>query len=86
MPTPAQWLGVSRGSGTACHELGQAAFLASFVESILPLGWPAASALAEHLRIEEAESERARHRCRLGRLQYPLRAAVAQGEDHRIRN
>ena len=32
------------------------AFFASFVESILPLGWPAASALAEHLRIE-AESE-----------------------------
>ena len=32
-------------------------FFASFVESILPLGWPAASALAEHLRIEETESE-----------------------------
>lgn len=30
------------------------AFFASFVESILPLGWPAASTLAEHLRIEAA--------------------------------
>ena len=37
--------------------LEEGAFFASFVESILPLGWPAASALAEHLRIEEAESE-----------------------------
>jgi ubiquinone/menaquinone biosynthesis C-methylase UbiE len=35
----------------------EGAFFASFVESILPLGWPAASALAEHLRIEEAENE-----------------------------
>ena len=35
----------------------EGAFFASFVEFILPLGWPAASALAEHLRIEEAESE-----------------------------
>ena len=33
------------------------AFFAGFIESILPLGWPVASALAEHLRIEEAESE-----------------------------
>jgi SAM-dependent methyltransferase len=32
-------------------------FFANLVESLLPLGWAAASALAEHLRVEEAESE-----------------------------
>lgn len=35
----------------------EGAFFAKFVASLLPLGWAAASALAEHLRIEEAESE-----------------------------
>jgi hypothetical protein len=35
----------------------EGAFFANFAESLLPLGWPAASALAEHLRIEEAEGE-----------------------------
>lgn len=33
------------------------AYFAAFVEGLLPLGWPAASALAQHLRIEEAGGE-----------------------------
>ncbi len=33
------------------------AHFAAFVEGLLPLGWPAASALADHLRIEEGDGE-----------------------------
>jgi 2-polyprenyl-3-methyl-5-hydroxy-6-metoxy-1,4-benzoquinol methylase len=57
------WLGlvdVVRTGRPAIHRNSlseEDAFFAGLVEAILPLGWRAASALAEHLKIEEAEGE-----------------------------